>query len=163
MAYLSTKDRKAQIIAEYKKAGLVQRRDFTVSADYSQIRVTLCNKAVNLEWAENIARQQESISRCEVSGEILSGGNIYVKIGYSEKVCNELSEGVYGDAIALALEIPEGEQVALPDGFVIFILGDSLYAGYEGHTEHLFYRPCRSSAPRLYSAMCKMLDRICKM
>lgn len=76
--------------------------------------VTIKDKAIPLDAIEEIARSFESVSRCHVSGEILSGGNTFVFVQYADTVEKEF------EAIAEAIgEIPMGGQIETPKGSII--------------------------------------------
>lgn len=71
---------------EYKRRGWTAR-DISVRtslfAGGSSISVEIKNPSIPLDVATEIANENESIRRCEFSGDILSGGNTYVSVGYS--------------------------------------------------------------------------------
>lgn len=83
---MTTKERAAAIRAAYKAKGWTAR-DISVRFDRfsmgSSIDVRIKNPDVNFEAAKQIAEDHESVSRCQISGEILSGGNRYVSVGYA--------------------------------------------------------------------------------
>lgn len=85
--YLGTTERAAMIRAELKAKHKWSSRDVSVKADHyaggSAIRISIKNPAVPLAAVRAIASEHESISR-DASGEILSGGNRYLDIGYSQ-------------------------------------------------------------------------------
>jgi hypothetical protein len=86
--YIGTTERAAIIRAELKAKHKWSSRDVSVKADHfsmgSAIRISIKNPAVPLAAVKEIASAHESISR-DASGEILSGGNRYLDIGYSSR------------------------------------------------------------------------------
>ncbi len=92
--------------AKLKAAGFNARR-VTVRHDHfsmgSSIDVTIRDPDVSRETIKKIASEFESISRCSITGEILSGGNTYQSVNYSDKATATLRDRVRGvvvDAIA---------------------------------------------------------------
>jgi hypothetical protein len=87
-AYESTTDRAKAIRTELKQAHGLTGRDVSVRSEYFSmgssinIRVKATEKGnkLSLKWLSKIAREHESISRCEITNEILSGGNRYVSV-----------------------------------------------------------------------------------
>ena len=92
--YIGTTERAAMIRAELKAKHKWSSRDVSVKADHfsmgSAIRISIKNPAVKLAAVKEIAEAHESISR-DASGEILSGGNRYVDIGYSSEAREALA------------------------------------------------------------------------
>jgi hypothetical protein len=86
--YIGTTERAAIIRQELKAKHKWSSRDVSVKADHfsmgSAIRISIKNPAVPLAAVKAIASAHESISR-DASGEILSGGNRYLDIGYSQE------------------------------------------------------------------------------
>jgi len=77
MSYLSGNELKKEIRGAVPELG---HRDLSVRYDGSY-RVDV-KKVVPLSKVEAVANKQESYSRCEASGEILSGGNTFVFVNY---------------------------------------------------------------------------------
>ena len=103
---MTTKERAAAIRAEYKKRGWTAR-DISVRIDLysmgSSIDVRIKNPRVSFDIAKKIAEGHESISRCEYSGEILSGGNRYVHVSYSHEAA-EAIKGLYAGVLNAAAD-----------------------------------------------------------
>ena len=88
--YVSTAEHAKQIRHQLKtELGLTQK-DVSVRAhSYSMgasIYVTLKTTRGSLDAVSAIARQHEHVRYCEVSGDILSGGNTYVQVRYDRDV-----------------------------------------------------------------------------
>jgi hypothetical protein len=79
----------AQIRSTLKKAHGWSSRQVSVRSEYfsmgSSIDVIVKDPAIPLPVVKAVAEQAESIRRCEVTGEILSGGNRYVSVRYSHE------------------------------------------------------------------------------
>jgi len=80
-------DRAKEIRTALKAAGWTSR-DVSVTrkrCTYSYtIRVEIKNAALPLALVESIARKHENVRRCEVTGEILAGGNTYLDVEYAD-------------------------------------------------------------------------------
>lgn len=85
---MNTTERAAEIRQALKAKGITSRQ-VSVRSDYysmgSSIDVRIKDPAVSLTMVQALAEAHESIRYCEVSGEILSGGNRYVSVGYTEE------------------------------------------------------------------------------
>jgi hypothetical protein len=85
---LTTTERSAAIRADLKKILGATAREVSVRCDKysmgSSIYVTVKTGAIALAAVEAIANQYESVARCEMTGEILNGGNIYMHVEYSD-------------------------------------------------------------------------------
>ena len=108
MSYKTGNELKKEIRAAVPELG---HRDLSVKYDGSY-RVKV-KKVVPLSKVEEIAKGEESYSRCEASGEILSGGNTFVFVEY----CNwlmpqdepyevEVPEEMINVALASIKEVP---------------------------------------------------------
>lgn len=84
----TTKEAAAALRKTLKAAGLNAHK-VSVRTDYysmgSALRVTVRDPAVPLATVRGLATAQERIDRCEVTGEILNGGNRYVEVSYSHE------------------------------------------------------------------------------
>jgi hypothetical protein len=125
---VTTTARAAAIRAAYKAKGW-SARDISVRSESfsmgSAIRVNIKNPAVPFAWAKEIAEGHERIDRCHVSGEILSGCNRYVSVGYSHEAETTI-RALYAPALdAAATELATHEtNVLLPIGDTGFLLGN---------------------------------------
>lgn len=68
------------------------RTQVSVSAKHSCITFTVRKKDVDFKKVEEFGNQFENIYRCEATGEILSGGNTFVDVRFSEEVKNEIKQ-----------------------------------------------------------------------
>ena len=69
----------------------------------SSITVTIKNPDISLPLVERLAAPAESISRCEMTGDILSGGNRFLHVGRSEE-CKAALAAPYVEPLRVALE-----------------------------------------------------------
>lgn len=81
---MTTKEKAAAIRAEYKKRGWNSRK-ISVRTEYfslgSAINIEIKAPGIPTEEVEKIAKGiGESIARCHLTHEILSGGNTYVSV-----------------------------------------------------------------------------------
>ena len=85
----STKDRAATIRKTLKDDYGWSSRAVSVRTDYfsmgSSIDVEIKDPTVNYAVVEAVANEAQSIRRCEISGDILNGGNRYVSVKYSDE------------------------------------------------------------------------------
>jgi hypothetical protein len=131
--YLGTTERAAIIRAELKAKHKWSSRDVSVKADHfsmgSAIRISIKNPAVSLAAVKEIAEAHESISRDPATGEILSGGNRYLDIGYSSEAREALAAQHLPAVEAAAAKLAEAEANHLiPVEGTGFLLG----AGHHG-------------------------------
>lgn len=103
-----TKQDAAAIRAELKRHGYNARR-VSIRTDYyslgSSIYATIRDADVDVEKVTKIVeRIGKHVRRCEISGDILSGGNTYVHISYTEEVRAELS-AKHENAVQAALDL----------------------------------------------------------
>jgi len=132
---MTTTARAAAIRAAYKAKGWTSR-DISVRSESfsmgSAIRVSLKNPDVPFGWAKDIASAHERIDRCHASGEILSGCNRYVSVGYSVEA-EEAIKARYApvlDAAASELAAHEREVSARALGMrssALMPIGDTGY------------------------------------
>lgn len=126
--YIGTTERAAMIRAELKAKHKWSGRDVSVKADHfsmgSAIRIQIKNAAVSLAAVREIAKAHEKIDR-DASGEILSGCNRYVEIGYSSEAREALAAGKIEavQAAAAQLEASENAGYLFPVGDSGFLLG----------------------------------------
>lgn len=113
MAYKSTAEHAKEIRAAYKARGWSCRKVSVTSEGFSMgsaIRVTVKHPEVCLIEAEKIAKEHSSIRRCEITHEILGGGNRYVTTSYSTE-CEKALAAPYLEAVTEAVEGLEAEGV----------------------------------------------------
>ena len=111
----------AKQIREALKAAGIKARSVSVRARHGiTVDVRIKDPGVSLRKVEAIAKGYESISRCEYSGEILSGGNTFVSVGYAgeaAKVAEQVERYLDGlPATVCAFEIVPGLRVSGDDG-----------------------------------------------
>ncbi len=137
----TTTESAAEIRAAYKRKGWSSRM-VSVRTEYfsmgSAIQVTIKSPDVDESEAKRIAEGAERIHRCQVTGEILGGGNRYVSVGHSEG-CREIMArrhlAALTDALAeLRLCVAIGEPNRL-----IPIVGSGADVGMENpHTAQIW-------------------------
>ncbi len=115
---MSTKERAAAIRAELKAHGW-KPRDVSVRADHfsmgSAVRVTIKNPAVPPSLVKSIAEPHERIARCSRTGEILSGGNTYITVGYDHDTLKAMAAPVV-ERLRTVADTP-GVRVKAADGW----------------------------------------------
>ena len=103
----TTTEEAREIRAAYKRRGWSSRM-ISVRTEYysmgSAIQVTIKSPEVDETEAERIAKGAERISRCQITGEILSGGNTYVSVDHSEG-CREILARRFVEPLTDALAV----------------------------------------------------------
>ena len=69
-----------EIRAEIKKELNLNARQISVRSDRGSFNVIVKVRGVNFAKLEDICKKFERVRRCEMSGDILSGGNTYVSV-----------------------------------------------------------------------------------
>jgi len=130
----STTDRAAQIRAALKAKGW-SSRDISVKAEYysmgSSLHIRIKNPAVPLAPVEAIANAHESIDRDQF-GDILSGGNRFVHVGYTSEALDVLASRYAADVTAAKVEL-DGYGPATTSLVPIAATGYLLGRGYTGY------------------------------
>lgn len=63
----------------------------SVRANNDSLRVTIKDPSVSRRHVQTLAREYESIQRCEITGDILCGGNRYVSVQHSRDAMHALT------------------------------------------------------------------------
>lgn len=109
----STADHARAIRAALKRQGW-NARQISVKTKYysggSSITVTIKDQAIPLQPVEQVANAHESITRCEITGEILSGGNRYVHVSY-DSAAVQVRAARYRPAVEAAVQAIEGSSL----------------------------------------------------
>lgn len=124
---MNTTEYAAKIRKELKEKHGWNSRHVSVRADYysmgSSIHVEIKDASIPVGVVKEIAEQAERISRCEVTGEILGGGNRFVEVRYSR----EAEEAIAADYIEPVKEtlaqISPGDNILLRVPGTDFLLG----------------------------------------
>jgi hypothetical protein len=137
---MTRNEKTAAIRAELKKRGWnsrqvsVRGRPCTYS---SSIDVVIKDARVPLKVVEKIANSYESVRRCEVTGDILMGGNTYVSVDYDsdalkpyvEAVLAKLGDSEYLETCGYVIaKEKNGNGIGGPD--------DWWYSRHDEHTVH---------------------------
>lgn len=128
-----------EIRTELKKKGYnnnqVSVREKRGGYDRSFV-LTVRDRAVNIQEVKEIAKSFESVSRCERSYEVLSGGNCWVSVEMSEKVQKELAEK-YLWLLECVKELEVDSSVRI-GRFDIYMNYNNHYQVYDLQTERFF-------------------------
>lgn len=131
MSYTTSADDARTIRAEYKANGWNRNHVSVRASNYSMgssISIEIKSPTVDIEKAAGIAKRiAEKISRCEITGEILSGGNRFVSVRLSDDLCDVLAER-YEDAVTAAIATVEKGI-----GFLATIEGTDAIVGWDQH------------------------------
>jgi hypothetical protein len=117
----------AQIRQTLKKSHGWTSRQVSIRAEYfsmgSSIDVIVKDPAIPLPAVKAVAEDAESIRRCEISGEILGGGNRYVSVRYSHEAQQTIGAR-YLEAVQTAVEAVTPDSSRLePIGETGFLVG----------------------------------------
>lgn len=88
--YLTCAERTAKIRAALKSELGASARDISVRISGGSIRVDIRSCNFRKSDVERIAYQFQSIDRCKTTGEILSGGNTFVFVQYTDEATGTL-------------------------------------------------------------------------
>lgn len=129
----TTKEAAATIRQALKARGWNSRMISVRGDNYSlgsSIRVTIKSDSIPMQVVRDIATGVEEIDRCEVTGEILSGGNRFVFVDYDADVLVDMTY-----SILQALEALEGMSEGTIDtirGFDVYHLRGTWHGTREG-------------------------------
>ena len=98
--------------AALKQAGFNARK-VSVRQQHSTLYVTIRDASVSLTRVTEIAGAFESVHRDHATGEILCGGNTFVRVEYADA----LVDPIKAEILAVLDPAPNDEDVALPGGF----------------------------------------------
>jgi hypothetical protein len=94
---MNTKEKAQDIRNQVKAMGLTRKQVAVKMSPGSAIYVTVHDPLVSLSAVERIAKTHESVRYCESSGEILSGGNTFVFVRYSDDAARQIEQAVKTD------------------------------------------------------------------
>lgn len=86
-----SKQKAAEIRSQLKTLGYTSR-DVSVRSDHNSLDITIRRNGLKVKAIRDIANGAEKIDRCDFSGEILSGGNTYVFIRFSDEVTDAMTQ-----------------------------------------------------------------------
>jgi hypothetical protein len=116
------------IRTDLKRAfGITSRQVSVRKSPGGAINCTIHDDAVDVRDVLNVAARHKSVRYCEVSGEILSGGNVFLSVGYSEKAAaSYLAKHLPEITAAIAgRDCGEGATAVMIDGQKARLLRDS--------------------------------------
>ena len=126
--YKSTTDHAAELRAYLKREHGWTSRQVSVRGKYfslgSSIEIEIKDPAVSFAVVKRAASEHERIHRCEVTGEILGGGNRYVSVRHSS-TCQEIMGRRWVAALGAALaKLPaEGSSTLEPIEGTDYLVG----------------------------------------
>ena len=85
-----SKQKAAEIRKQLKTLGY-SARDVSVRSDHNSLDITIRRNGLNVKAIKAIAEAFDPVHRCEVSGEILSGGT-YIFIRFSDEVTDTMTQ-----------------------------------------------------------------------
>lgn len=109
----TTNDTPAQRLRVALKSAGFNARHVSVRYPHSTLYVTIRDASVSLTKVSAIAGTFESVSRDHKTGEILCGGNTFVRVEYADVLVGPVKASI----LAVLDPAPNDEYVALPGGF----------------------------------------------
>lgn len=116
MPYTSPAEDAAKIRAALKARGITSRQVSVKSSSFSMgsaIDVTIKAPGISVKMVREIAETFERVSRCEITGEILSGGNRYVSVTLDWRMLDAAAERFM--PWLKALEITGNSMLPVPE------------------------------------------------
>lgn len=118
MAYLikSATEMAQEIRAELKKQGITSRQVSVKSgicgySDY--LHITIKTAEIDINKVFEIAKPYQYVDRDEVTGEILQGGNTYLRVKYSDNAFDGVADAYLPRAEQLIQEVTKGDYIAV--------------------------------------------------
>ena len=115
---MTTTDEAKTIRTALKAKGWSSRK-VSVRANYfsmgSEIIVTIKDASVPMSVVKEIAKAAEKIDRCEITGEILGGGNLYVDVNYTRKALAAVAAPFVSKIRATFAAIPSNDASSCLD------------------------------------------------
>jgi hypothetical protein len=108
---LTTTEHAAMIRKAYKAAGIkasVRSEGYSMGSSIN-VRV----KSGSLATAKSIANQSESVRRCEITGDVLSGGNRYVEVDWDQSVIDAMAATVRASHLTDLASIERGHNMVI--------------------------------------------------
>ncbi len=103
--------------AAFKSQGWGHKEISVRSSNYSMgssVRISIKSPVVDRRVAEQIAGCEESISRCEITHEILGGGNFFVTVAWDYEVAAEMAKPWMEPIKAALAQVKHGETRLIP-------------------------------------------------
>ena len=130
--YRGTKERAQELRSLLKRQHGWTGRQVSVRTDNysmgSTLRVEIKDPSVPLPLVERLAEEHESVRRCEITHDILSGGNRYVSVSYSSEARQALAAPLLDD-VQIALDeldtLERGTSALIPVGSTGYLVGRS--------------------------------------
>ena len=124
---MTTTDHAARIRADLKRLHGWTSRQVSVRAEYfslgSSIEIVIKDPAIPRKAVKAIAEPAERLHRCEITGEILGGGNRYLSVRYSNEA-QAIHGRRYADAVQRAVNLLEpGSSSLVPVEGTTFLVG----------------------------------------
>lgn len=103
----------------------ISPKQVSVRSDSISVNVSIKDLSINLDKIKSIAKCYEHIDRCEISGETLLGGNLYISVDYDWRVESEARKSEEYNAILNLVkskveDIKDNVGVKVVDGFLLF-------------------------------------------
>lgn len=116
----------AQEVRKALKERGINSRQVSVRSDGNSLSIRIKDLAVCAEMVSDIAKQFERIDYCQITQEILCGGNYFVSVSYDWQTESEIKKSdqflALKEKISQKLKTIEGNRgVDIVDGFTAFL------------------------------------------
>lgn len=113
MCMATTNTNPAQALRAALKAAGYNARRVTVREGNSSLQVSIRDAWVSLSKVEAIANKFSVVRHCETTGEILSGGNTFVRVAYVDQIVEPVKAAI----LVVLRPAPQDEWVTVLDDF----------------------------------------------
>ena len=104
-----TQSQSARLLRAALKAAGFNARRVTLRQSHSTLRITIRDAWVSITQVQAIAAPFEQVQRCHLTGEILSGGNLFIEVRYDETVVAPVQAAI----LVVLGPAPEDEMVSV--------------------------------------------------
>lgn len=114
---MTTTEHAKAIRTALKSQGITSRQVSVRSSLYSMgssIDITIKDASIGLTTVEDIAKGHEHVRRCELSGEILNGGNRFISVDYGHGSLDQLRAALGHDVDTACTEASNSPGVITP-------------------------------------------------
>lgn len=90
----TTKTPAATIRTELRAELGVTARQVSVCSDHGSLSLVIKAPGIKLKAVEEIANRQQRVRRCEITGDILQGGNTFVSVTFDWKLLEDAAQPI---------------------------------------------------------------------
>lgn len=149
----------ANLIREELKKLNISNKQVSVRSDYNSVNLSIKDISIDAKQIEEIAKKYEKVHYCEITQEILSGGNSFVFVSYDWKVERDIKESkefaeLKEKVLPKLNEIEGNYGVEIAKGFWVFKNWNGSYRiGEDFYEGGLNFHNAEEVVFRLYKAI----------